>query len=93
VRDRCACTPAPRARRACKRANRTKPVDFRNGHGGLAAIVERDLGLDTHSGLLAVFRSKGGDRIKALLSDGSGLVLICKRPEQASSPGRRSATR
>ena len=60
----------------------TKPVDFRKGHDGLAAVVERDLGLDPHSGLIVVFRSKRGDRIKVLLWDGSGLVLIYKRLEE-----------
>ncbi|MDB2422520.1 IS66 family insertion sequence element accessory protein TnpB [Paracoccaceae bacterium] len=28
----------------------TKPGDFRKGHDGLAALAERDLGLDPHSG-------------------------------------------
>lgn len=60
----------------------TKPVDFRKGHDGHAAVVERDLGLDPHSGLIVVFRSKRGDRIKVLLWDGSGLVLIYKRLEE-----------
>ena len=60
----------------------TKPVDFRKGHDWLAAIVERELGLDPHSGLIVVFRSKRGDRIKVLLWDGGGLVLIYKRLEE-----------
>jgi len=30
-----------------------KPVDFRKGHDGLAAVVERQLGLDPHSGVAA----------------------------------------
>ena len=60
----------------------TKPVDFRKGHDGLAAVVERDLGLDPHSGLIVVFRSKRGDRIKVLVWDGSGLMLCYKRLEQ-----------
>ena len=28
----------------------TRPVDFRKGHGGLAAVVEHELGLDPYSG-------------------------------------------
>ena len=60
----------------------TRPVDFRKGHDGLAAIVGRDLDLDPHSGIIVVFRSKRGDKIKVLLWDGSGLVLIYKRLEQ-----------
>ena len=60
----------------------TKPVDFRKGHDGLAALAERELGLDPHSGIMVVFRAKRCDRIKVLLWDGSGLVLCYKRLEQ-----------
>ena len=60
----------------------TKPVDFRKGHDGLAALAERELDLDPHSGIIVVFRTKRGDRIKVLLWDGSGLVLCYKRLEQ-----------
>ncbi len=42
------------------------------------------MGLDPHSGLTVVFRSKRGDRIKVLVWDGSGLVLIYKRLEAGS---------
>ena len=59
----------------------TRPVDFRRGHDGLAATVQNELGLDPHSGLTVVFRSKRGDRVKILVYDGSGLVLIYKRLE------------
>ena len=52
----------------------TKPVDFRKGHDGLAALAERELGLAPLSGIIVVFRGKRGDRIKVLLWDGSGLV-------------------
>jgi transposase len=60
----------------------TKPVDFRKGHDGLAAVVQNELGLDPHSGIIVVFRAKRGDRIKVLLWDGSGLVMTYKRLEQ-----------
>lgn len=59
----------------------TKPVDFRLGHDGLAATVQNELGLDPHSGMTVVFRSKRGDRLKVLVWDGTGLVLIYKRLE------------
>lgn len=59
----------------------TKPVDFRKGHDGLAAIVQNELGLDPYSGIIVVFRSRRGDRIKVLLWDGSGLVMAYKRLE------------
>jgi len=56
----------------------TRPVDFRRGHAALAATVQNELGLDPHSGLTVVFRSKRMDRVKILVWDGSGLVLIYK---------------
>jgi transposase len=60
----------------------TRPIDFRKGHDGLAALVQNELGLDPHSGLIVVFRSKRGDRIKVLVWDGSGPVLVYKRLEE-----------
>jgi len=62
----------------------TKPVDFRRGHDGLAATVQRELGLDPYSGVIVVFRAKRADRIKILVWDGSGLVLVYKRLEEGS---------
>ncbi len=59
----------------------TKPVDFRKGHDGLAAVVQKELELNPHSGVAVVFRSKRGDRIKVLYWDGSGVVLTYKRLE------------
>lgn len=61
----------------------TQPVDFRCGHDALAAIVQTRLGLDPHSGLMVVFRSKRKDRAKILVWDGSGLVLVYKRLESS----------
>ena len=62
----------------------TRPVDFRCGHQALALIVQEELKLDPHSGVTVIFRSKRGDRLKILVWDGSGLVLIYKRLEQGS---------
>lgn len=59
-----------------------RPVDFRRGHDGLAATVQNELGLDPHSGLTVVFRSRRGDRIKILVWDGTGLVMTYKRLDQ-----------
>jgi transposase len=56
----------------------TKPVDFRKGMVGLAALVREQLRLDPFSGILFVFRSKRADRIKLLVWDGTGLVLVSK---------------
>lgn len=61
----------------------TRPVDFRRGHDGLAATVQNELGLDPFSGLTVVFRSRRGDRIKILVWDGTGLVMIYKRLEDS----------
>ncbi|MDZ7575680.1 MAG: IS66 family insertion sequence element accessory protein TnpB, partial [Pseudotabrizicola sp.] len=42
----------------------TKPVDFRKGHDGLAAMAHGELGFAPKAGVMVVFRSKRGDRIK-----------------------------
>ena len=60
----------------------TRPVDFRKGHDGLAAVVEHELGLDPYCGVAVVFRPKRLDRMKVLWWDGTGLVLATKRLEQ-----------
>lgn len=60
----------------------TRPVDFRKGMDGLAALVRESLGCDPFSGVVYVFRSKRADRLKLLLWDGSGVVLLAKRLEQ-----------
>ena len=60
----------------------TQPVDFRKGHDGLAAMAHAELGFAPRAGVMVVFRSKRGDRIKVLFWDGSGIVMIYKRLEQ-----------
>ena len=60
----------------------TMAVDFRKGLDGLAALVQEHLRLDPYSGAIFVFRAKRADRIKLLIWDGSGLVLVYKRLEQ-----------
>ena len=60
----------------------TRPVDFRRGHDALAATAAVELGLDIHSGVIVIFRSKRGDRLKLLAWDGTGLVLTYKRLEE-----------
>lgn len=56
-----------------------RPVDFRKGPHGLAALAAAVLGEDPFSGVVIVYRSKRADRIKILVWDGSGLVLVWKR--------------
>lgn len=60
----------------------TKPVDFRKGGDGLAALVQETLAEDPFSGTIFIFRAKRADRVKILTWDGSGLVLFWKRLEQ-----------
>ena len=60
----------------------TKPVDFRKGMDGLAALVEGYLRDDPFSGAVFVFRAKRADRVKLIWWDGSGLCLFAKRLEQ-----------
>jgi transposase len=62
----------------------TRPVDFRKGMDGLAAVVRESLGADPYSGVVYVFRAKRADRVKLLLWDGTGLVLVAKRFEKGS---------
>lgn len=59
----------------------TQPVDFRKGAHGLAALAAEVLGADPFSGAVLVFRSRRADRIKILIWDGSGLVLVWKQLE------------
>jgi transposase len=62
----------------------TRPVDFRKGADGLAALVREALGRDPFSGTIFVFRAKRADRIKILAWDGSGLILFWKRLEHGA---------
>ncbi len=56
-----------------------KPVDFRKGMDGLAALVKEELKSDPFTGVIWVFRAKRADRLKLVFRDGSGLVLVSKR--------------
>jgi transposase len=61
-----------------------RPVDFRKGAHGLSALAQEVLAEDPFSGAVIVFRSKRADRIKILVWDHSGLVLIWKQLQQGS---------
>src|SRR6266568_2081771 len=54
----------------------SKPVDFRKGADGLAALVREALGEDPFSGTIFVFRCKRANRVKILAWDGSGLGAV-----------------
>jgi transposase len=62
----------------------TRPVDFRKGAHSLAALAAEVLGADPFSGVVLVFRAKRADRIKILVWDASGLVLVWKQLEGGS---------
>lgn len=60
----------------------TKPVDFRKGADGLAALVQESLSADPFCGAIYVFRSKRANRVKLLCWDGTGICLFAKRLEE-----------
>jgi transposase len=62
----------------------TRPVDFRKGADGLAALAAEVLRQDPFSGAVIVFRAKRSDRTKIVVWDGSGLCLVWKRLEQGA---------
>jgi transposase len=62
----------------------TRPVDFRRGAHGLAALAQEVLAADPFSGAVIVYRAKRGDRVKILVWDNSGLVLIWKQMQHGS---------
>lgn len=59
----------------------TRPVDFRKGAEGLAALVRETMGVDPFSGAIYVFRARRADRIKLVYFDGTGVCLLAKRLE------------
>lgn len=55
----------------------TKPVDFRKGHNGLAALVQSHLKRDPFGGAVYVFRAKRADRLKLDTSKNLSLLCLC----------------
>ena len=70
----------------------TRPVDFRKGHDGLAAVVEHELGLDPYSGVAVVFRPSGSTESRCC--GGTGRAWCSHRSvwSRAGSPGLWFAT-
>jgi transposase len=60
----------------------TRPIDFRKGAHSLAALAQEVL--DPFSGAVIVYRAKRSDRLKILVWDTSGLVLVWKQLQQGS---------
>ena len=59
-------------------------TDLRRGIDGLAQIVQQRFSLDPFSNSLFLFCGRRRDRIKALLWEGDGFVLLYKRLENGS---------
>jgi transposase len=62
----------------------TRPVDFRKGAEGLAALVREEMQSDPFSGAVYVFRAKRADRVKLIFWDGTGVCLFAKRLEDGA---------
>lgn len=56
-----------------------RPVDFRKGIDGLAAVCKAALGQDPFAGTVFVFRNRRATAIKVLVYDGQGFWLCQKR--------------
>jgi len=65
----------------------TKPVDFRKGSEGLAALLREEMRTDSFLGAVYVFRAKRADRVKLIFWDGTGMCLFAKRLENGHSAG------
>ncbi|WP_303862795.1 IS66 family insertion sequence element accessory protein TnpB [Alkalibaculum bacchi] len=59
-------------------------TDMRKSIDGLATIVQESFGLDPFAPSLFLFCGKRRDRIKALLWEGDGFVLLYKRLENGN---------
>jgi transposase len=62
----------------------TNPADMRCGFDRLAELARAVAGQDPLSGHLFLFRSRGGDRLKALYWDKDGMALWYKRLEEGT---------
>lgn len=56
----------------------TRPCDLRKSFDTLSVVVREELREDPLSRKVFVFLNRGGDRIKLLYSDGSGLWILAK---------------
>ena len=66
-------------------------TDMRKAIDGLVAIVQHNFKLDVFSGSLFLFCGKRCDRIKALLWEEDGFVLLYKRLENGTSKWSRDS--
>jgi len=61
----------------------TTPVDMRRQIDGLAGLVNEVLAQDPFTGHVFVFRGRRADRVKILVWDKNGFVLVYKRLEKS----------
>ncbi len=66
-------------------------TDMRRSMDGLAAVVQHALALNPLSGHLFLFRNRRGDRLKMLVWDRSGYLVVYKRLEQGTFAWPRDA--
>ena len=59
-------------------------TDLRRGIDGLAAVVQESFALDPFTNTLFLFCGRRKDRIKGLLWEGNGFLLLYKRLETGS---------
>ena len=59
-------------------------TDLRRGIDGLAAVVQESFALDPFTNTLFLFCGRRKDRIKGLLWEGNGFLLLYKRLEAGS---------
>ena len=59
-------------------------TDMRRSIDGLSAIVKQNFGLEPCSGSMFLFCGKRRDRMKALLWEGDGFLLMYKRLDNGS---------
>lgn len=71
----------------------TEPVDMRKGIDGLFGAVRDHFGVDPFSGALFVFLGRCRSRVKVLVWDAGGFVLVLKRLEKGSIPPADGAAR
>ena len=62
----------------------SEPTDLRRGFDGLSALTRSVIGADPMSGHLFVFLNRRRDRIKVLLWDRTGYLLLYKRLERGT---------
>ena len=63
-------------------------TDMRRSIDGLAAIVQQNLGLEPCSGSLFLFCGRKRDRLKALLWEGDGFLMMYKRLDNGAFPAQ-----